>query len=289
MDPITLGLLIAGGSAVIGGISSWWSGRQQRKAQEEVNAQNIAANKEMMYQQRQWAVEDAAKQNAYNHPNQQMQRYKEAGLNPQLIYGSASSTPAATIRSTNVEPPKADAHGILSGIEKQWSAANNVQEMLDSYIKMKQLDNATRLNEAQILSLKAATDKTELDNQITRGGFDELVLKPAVDNEMKRSQTALNQQIGLRMPSERQAAEMNKLNLLKKDADYKLANELFKKAQKENVLKQADIEMLQKFANVPNGMKYAIELLRIALGSGGRMVTGTGKKSVEINHNYNKK
>ena len=45
------------------------------------------------YQQRKWANEDWERTAQYNSPAQQMQRFKEAGLNPNLIYGKASEMP----------------------------------------------------------------------------------------------------------------------------------------------------------------------------------------------------
>lgn len=41
------------------------------------------------------------RQNAYNHPKQQMQRLKEAGLNPALVYGSSSGGVAGQASSYN--------------------------------------------------------------------------------------------------------------------------------------------------------------------------------------------
>ncbi|WNK13163.1 MAG: DNA pilot protein [Microvirus sp.] len=60
------------------------------------------ANKDMMNTQRTWAVQDWDKQNAYNAPSAQMQRYKDAGLNPNLIYGNGASSAgiASPIRQT---------------------------------------------------------------------------------------------------------------------------------------------------------------------------------------------
>lgn len=51
--------------------------------------------------QRQYANEDFEKQNAYNAPAAQKQRLKDAGLNPNMMYGgSGGSTPSATVRGT---------------------------------------------------------------------------------------------------------------------------------------------------------------------------------------------
>jgi hypothetical protein len=67
------------------------------------NAQNRKFSEEMYARQRADALTDWDKQNTYNSPSQQMQRYKEAGLNPNLIYGQMSNSP--TIISTDMKHP----------------------------------------------------------------------------------------------------------------------------------------------------------------------------------------
>jgi hypothetical protein len=54
--------------------------------------------------QRQDALADWNKQNQYNSPAAQMQRYKDAGLSPHLIYGQQNTAPA--IRSTEAKAPQ---------------------------------------------------------------------------------------------------------------------------------------------------------------------------------------
>ena len=57
------------------------------------NAYNqMATEQEWRYNRMAWN-----EQNAYNHPSQQMARFKEAGLNPNLIYGQGSAGNAAQI------------------------------------------------------------------------------------------------------------------------------------------------------------------------------------------------
>lgn len=54
-------------------------------------AMQNTANRKLAKQQRKWNEWMWDKQNAYNLPSAQMQRLKDAGLNPRLIYGSGSS------------------------------------------------------------------------------------------------------------------------------------------------------------------------------------------------------
>lgn len=71
------------------------------------NIGNIYATEGMNKRQRKWASSEAEKSyarsieawnmaNEYNSPKAQMQRLSEAGLNPNLIYGNISNTPAAS-------------------------------------------------------------------------------------------------------------------------------------------------------------------------------------------------
>jgi hypothetical protein len=95
-------------------------------------------------QNRKWALQDWERQNRFNAPKQQMQRFKEAGLNPNLIYTQKNE--AGPVRSTDYVAPQApDFQGVLSK-----SAQIKLQDQ--------QLVNAQLQNEAiqaQILKTKA--------------------------------------------------------------------------------------------------------------------------------------
>lgn len=74
--------------------------------QRQTNDTNAVRAALMANQERKWAVQDWEKQNAYNHPLQQMQRLKEAGLNPHLVYGSGAQTASVQMRGTSATPSK---------------------------------------------------------------------------------------------------------------------------------------------------------------------------------------
>ena len=69
-------------------------------AQSSTNRKTREWNEKMYAMQRQDALADWRMQNEYNHPSAQMARLREAGLNPNLVYGKgADATMAAPIRS----------------------------------------------------------------------------------------------------------------------------------------------------------------------------------------------
>lgn len=87
------GAIVTGAANLLGGVMS--SGLDAESAREYNRGQM-----ELAKYQNEWNLAQWERENAYNHPMQQMQRYREAGLNPNLIYGqqnlSASSPSAAT-------------------------------------------------------------------------------------------------------------------------------------------------------------------------------------------------
>lgn len=64
-------------------------------------------DRKLWREQQQWNLDQWNRQNAYNHPKAQMERLKEAGLNPRLVYqqGGAGATGQAGSVSP-VNPPK---------------------------------------------------------------------------------------------------------------------------------------------------------------------------------------
>lgn len=137
-------------------------------------------------QNRKWALQDWNMQNAYNSPQQQMQRYKEAGLNPNLIYSQMSNGPA--VRSSEAIAPKLDesALGVLGKSNKlklqdlsMQTAAAQLQQTQATTQKIKDESDYIRSN----------IDFRNLQNDITRGGKDALTSKPAIENAQSLERT----------------------------------------------------------------------------------------------------
>lgn len=84
-------------------------------------------------QQRQWALEDWDRNNAYNSPSAQMQRLKDAGLNPNLVYGNGATTTAQPVRSSapaqwSPHAPQVDASQIGSNIMMYYDIKNKAAQ-----------------------------------------------------------------------------------------------------------------------------------------------------------------
>lgn len=99
MGPLVLPLIAAGASLASSAINAG--------SQSATNQSQLSYSREMYDKQRADALADWNRQNEYNSPSAQMARFKEAGLNPNLIYGQMSQSPV--VRSSSVEgySPKA--------------------------------------------------------------------------------------------------------------------------------------------------------------------------------------
>lgn len=95
LGPAAVYGLIQGGAALLGGLAQ---NIGQKRADKRLNEQNIELEK----MRQKHNIDFWNMQNAYNTPAQQMARFREAGLNPHLIYGQGtpgnaqSIAPAAT-------------------------------------------------------------------------------------------------------------------------------------------------------------------------------------------------
>lgn len=130
----TLGL-----SAAQMGIN-WETNLQNLNYQTTANERNIQFARETAQQNRKWALEDWQTQSAYNHPKQQMQRLREAGLNPQLVYGKGADNTAAMVRSSDATPPQ------MAPLK---SVPTDLGDVMGKYMALKQSQAQTDLLQEQ--------------------------------------------------------------------------------------------------------------------------------------------
>lgn len=112
----------------------------QQKAQKQQNA----AQRELAEYQYNKNVEMWNMQNAYNSPVEQMKRFQEAGLNPNLIYGSTSSSGNATSMPTYDAPTLQTENGLSTSLGIGFNQA------IQTAVSLAKLRNETAMNRAQI-------------------------------------------------------------------------------------------------------------------------------------------
>lgn len=176
------------------GISGMVINRQNIKFQEKQNARNQAHDHMMYSRQREDALADWTRNNAYNSPEQQMQRLREAGLNPHLVYGKGADNTATMIRSSgastsNGQAPRIDAsvYPRATDLVMGFASLKRQAAETDNLHKMNALIEA-QAREKDALALKALEDLKGSKNQ--NWLFDQtklsLIDKIRLENETKR-------------------------------------------------------------------------------------------------------
>lgn len=139
------GGLVLGTAANIGiAIGQGVQARKQRAHEEAMTKKGFERNMEMSKYQYSQDVDMWNMQNAYNTPREQMQRFKEAGLNPNLIYGQGNEGNAHQLPKYSA--PTIDYSGVSSGTANlAGTALANVPNALNEYLntKAKITQNAT--------------------------------------------------------------------------------------------------------------------------------------------------
>lgn len=136
LSPLAAAAIPAGGDFLTAGLNALTTGmtnRAQRRWSEQMYNRQYQDN-----------IAFWNRQNEYNSPQAQMKRYQEAGLNPNLIYGSGSSAGTASpINTPDVQPVQyrtPDLSGIGNGI------VSTLSRYQDYQIKQAQLDNLKTQN-----------------------------------------------------------------------------------------------------------------------------------------------
>lgn len=124
-------------------------------------------NQQDYNRQRKDALADWQMQADYNSPKAQMQRLREAGLNPNLVYGNgadaqmASPVRSSTINQTQYPVPKIDLGGVANGAIETYMDVTMRQQQLDNLQKQGVLlDQQFKNMAAQEFKIYADTNKS---------------------------------------------------------------------------------------------------------------------------------
>lgn len=191
----------AAGAAIIAGAASLAGTGAQAYAQGRMNKKTIRFAREMQALQRNQALDDYHMQNEYNSPTAQMQRFRDAGLNPNLIYGQTNE--GATVRSSDTPSwnPRTPTWDTLGNAPRASLAA-----YYDVQLKEAQTDNLTAQNSVYVqdAALRAAqtaatvqsTAKTEFELGQARSlaGISLEAAKADLINKQQSNTIQLNQE-----------------------------------------------------------------------------------------------
>lgn len=126
------------------------------------------------------ALDDWNRVNLYNAPKQQMQRYQDAGLNPNLIYSQQNNAPA--VRSTDFVAPKIE-EGALDVLGKSNKLKLQDQTMKNAALQGQLLEAQVNKTNADALYVGSQTDWKNLDIERLRGQLPGLVDQVQLKNQ----------------------------------------------------------------------------------------------------------
>ena len=150
-----MGLIDGAISGLIGGIGNVVQSASQAHVSRENTDKTIAANQKLAEYQYSKDLEMWNKANAYNSPSAQMERYKAAGLNPNLIYGSGASA-----GNTATSLPKYQAPTVRYDYEPWANLGAALSQYADLELRSAQIDNLKKNSEIKVVE----KESKELDN-----------------------------------------------------------------------------------------------------------------------------
>lgn len=192
------GAIAALGGSLIGNFIQNKNASDQRQFNLNQNQMAIAHNEAMALQQNKWNIEQWSRENAYNTPLAQRQRFAQAGLNPDLIYGQ-SNTSASSPALTSGAPasPASDA---------SYNNLPNWGNLAMFTLQAKQMEAQTKNIEADTKQKESVTKKTDEE---TKGlSIDNIFKAQHHEQELKLGDTTF------------------KLNLATKDLTVKQAEKI---------------------------------------------------------------
>lgn len=209
MDPLSAGIG-AVGSIIGGAIDNWQHNKraeEDRKYQSQLSEWEWQRNLEATQSQREWDLAMWNRQNEYNDPASQIERYKAAGINPNLIMGqggisagNASAAPSTSLpRYTARESKMSKSFLDFSSIFNMFKDLTNFD--LDTQQKEVEIDK--RIAEIQAINENVITERKQqqwIDNQSTnilaRLGMDERLFESG-KNQREFNQGYWNARKGL--------------------------------------------------------------------------------------------
>ena len=225
--PFPIGAAIQGGSAilgtVLGGIFGSKSQNSANAANLQINRENNAFNERMMQKQLDYNNDMWNKQNAYNTPSAQVQRLKEAGLNPYLMMsngnqiGTASSANSASMASASGNPNMQaydPSSGISNGVNAIGGAIANYISMKKAESEISKMNFENKLLEQQIISMSKDNEyKSLMNDEMLRGfKFDNYKKSAEYENQLwsnRYQQETFNSDVGIKRLQEQNLANQN--------------------------------------------------------------------------------
>lgn len=142
----------AGGTSLLSGLANLESTRRTNRTNLQIAREQNAFNERMMDKQNDWNLEQWERNNSYNTPAAQMQRFRDAGINPYFALGNVQGGNAQSLTSAGAAPAagatmeKPDYSFVGQAFNNGLQAYLNMKQgkLMDESLKTQQIDNLYR-------------------------------------------------------------------------------------------------------------------------------------------------
>lgn len=224
-----LGGIIQGGSGVLGSLLGGIFGSSSQNSANRTNLKiaqmNNEFNERMMQKQMDYNTDMWNKQNAYNTASAQVQRLRDAGLNPYLMMsngnqiGTASSVNSPSLASASGNPNIQGydpSSGIASGVNALGGAIANYISMKKAESEISKMNFENKLLEQQIISMSKDNEyKSLMNDEMLRGfKFDNYKKSAEYENQLwsnRYQQETFNSDVNIKRLQEQNLYNSNVL------------------------------------------------------------------------------
>lgn len=309
--------LAAAATGIYAALDSSKQNKVNRYTTGAIALKNKADSEHAYKTQRADALADWNAQNQYNHPSQQMERLRQAGLNPHLVYGKGADATADSIRSSSVPVPD-NKYMPATPINLQ-GIQNALTMFYDLNLRQAQTDNVNQstalmqqdavLKQASTAKTMQETAKSKFDLDQAKELKDHVIEQAKLQNKKLQADTiyttdenqrkALTNTADLKMTAEKILTE--RLGRAKTEDERKLIQENIQALRQTEDIKQyhqkltemgiapndpwyfrALMNLVHENLEMPPFMKGIIESIQNPMG-------GTGKGGTFNNHRSFKK
>lgn len=218
------------------------------------------------------ALEDWNRNNAYNHPSQQMQRFTEAGLNPHLVYGSGGATvssqqPRGTNQNSTSRPaPKIDYQAGMSILKDGLRLPNELQ-LLQAQTSLTNAQSSATAMEAmnKLLLNPHEVERIKTENQFNKDIRPKMLKAADLDIEKKGADISKTQaDTWFTIHQDRRASQMSDAQILNLGIEYKKHQQEIAKSKEEvNKIRRDIVYLTQLTMNAnlePQMRSYEMQL-----------------------------
>lgn len=192
-EPSTWGEVAGAAAASAGSIAV-----EAARSKKQWKYQQMAMEKQQALNRETWEM-----QNAYNTPQQQMQRLQDAGLNPRLIYGEGSSAPnmagpldtaQAPVREpANIKSPDLMNYYTIRQMDAQWKQTTMATEIMEKNAALKDLQTGLESLKLSKETLRSKNYPGIVESEAMLQKWVSLRSRELFTNEERKGQNLLNQ------------------------------------------------------------------------------------------------